>query len=212
MIPDSLTTTTLGVDDLAADDDLPGRIRLKQVGWVLAAAFDQDPVTRWLVTEPSRYREAMIRFFTAIAEDALAGGAVDAVVDGAGNPLAAALWFDLTASRPDPAGSGDHRWEEVFGPDAPRWHLLDGLMTRTHLEEPHWYLMALGVHPDIQGYGLGSRLLTHGRHRLPGVAGYLEATTLRSRGLYARHGYGCLGEVHTPDGPPPMWRMLLPAG
>ena len=40
-----------------------------------------------------------------------------------------------------------------------------------------------------------------------GMPAYLEATTLRSRALYERHGFRLLDVVHMPDDGPPMWRM-----
>ncbi len=36
---------------------------------------------------------------------------------------------------------------------------------------------------------------------------YHEATTLRNRALYERHGYVNQGEIALPDGGPTLWRM-----
>jgi ribosomal protein S18 acetylase RimI-like enzyme len=188
--------------------------RVTTIAHVLAAAFGHDPVTRWLVTDPARYPDVMVRFFTALATDALSGGAVDVITDDTDQPLAAALWFDQTAADPLPRTAPtdpDPRWETVFGTDAPRWYLLDRLMSGSHPAIPHWYLMVLGVRPDLQRHGLGSHLLEHARENRGDVDAYLEASTTRSRALYARHGYDCLGRLHAPEGPPPLWPMLLPA-
>jgi GNAT superfamily N-acetyltransferase len=79
-------------------------------------------------------------------------------------------------------------------------------MTQTHLSGPHHYLFAIGVLPDLQGNGLGARLLAYGHQRLGGLPAYLEATSPDSRRLYHRHDYHDLGEIHLPDGPS-LWRM-----
>ncbi|AKK10076.1 GNAT family N-acetyltransferase [Corynebacterium uterequi] len=59
----------------------------------------------------------------------------------------------------------------------------------THPKDPHWYLFAMGVDPDMQGAGIGSSLLDHGIARAEGHAIYLEAASERVRGLYESRGF-----------------------
>jgi hypothetical protein len=60
--------------------------------------------------------------------------------------------------------------------------------------------------------GTGTALLRACHHHLDydlGAAAYLEASSLRARRLYLRHGYTGHGPpIHLPGGPPmwPMWR------
>jgi GNAT superfamily N-acetyltransferase len=176
------------------------------VAELLAVAFN-EPVTRWLVPDPDHHQQIITKLFALMAEAALAGGGrVDVVSDPDERPVAAAIWFDYSTLDGTPASEPDPRLNEVFGPFAHRWHLLDDLMTRHHFAGPHMYLFAIGVHPDQQGRGLGGQLLAHGHQRLDGVPAYLEATSVDSRRLYTRHGYHDLGEIRLPDGPT-MWRM-----
>lgn len=181
------------------------------VAWLLARAFHADPVTRWLVPDPARHTPVMDAFFEVLARDALTAGAIDLVVDTDDQPVAAAIWYDRTApcqvigapTVPDP------RLDRIFGPDASRWHALDAVMSDRHPADRHWYLFAVGVRPDLQGQGLGSRLLHVAHERIGSQATYLEATTTVSRRLYLRHGYILLGNpLHLSDGPElwPMWR------
>jgi GNAT superfamily N-acetyltransferase len=145
-----------------------------------------------------------------MATDALAGGGWADVLITADGPAGAAIWFNhATTPEPGPGGGPDPRLDEIFGPDAGRWHALDQLMTAHHLAGPHLYLFALGVHPDHQGHGLGGRLLAHGHQRQGGLPAYLEATSTDSRRLYHRHAYTDLGRLDLPDGPP-LWRMWRP--
>jgi ribosomal protein S18 acetylase RimI-like enzyme len=80
---------------------------------------------------------------------------------------------------------------------------------RRHPETAHWYLSELGVRPESQGRGLGSRLMFEmlarcDRERVPA---YLESSTERSRALYERHGFQTTEVIRMPRGGPPLWLM-----
>jgi putative acetyltransferase len=57
-------------------------------------------------------------------------------------------------------------------------------------------VMALYVHPDFQGQGIGSALLAEGERRMPagGDCARVEHATLSARSFYERHGYVFEGE------------------
>jgi GNAT superfamily N-acetyltransferase len=187
-------------------------IDVDAVGGLLAVAFD-EPVTHWLVPETARHRPVMTGLFTLMAGDAIAGGGWVDILTTPDGPAGAAIWFDhATTPVAEPAEGPDLRPDEIFGPDAGRWHTLDQLMTAHHLAGPHLYLFAIGVLPAHQGNGLGGHLLGHGHRRQGGLPAYLEATSPDSRRLYHRHAYTDLGRIDLPDGPE-LWRMWrLPAG
>lgn len=204
--PPSTPTITTLTQTHPADPD-PGT-GIDAVGGLLAIAFD-EPVTRWLVPDPDRHQQVLTGLFTLLATDALTdGGWVDVLTHSDGQPVAAAIWFNHVSGEdaPTPADDPDPRLDEIFGPDAARWHTLDELMTGHHLAGPHHYLFAIGVLPDHQGNGLGGALLAHGHRRLGGLPAYLEATSPDSRRLYHRHGYTDLGRIDLSDGPA-LWRM-----
>ena len=79
---------------------------------------------------------------------------------------------------------------------------------KRHPQIEHWYLSELGVRPQSQGRGLGSRLMFEmlarcDRERTPA---YLESSTERSRALYERHGFQTTEVIRMPRGGPPLWR------
>ncbi len=45
-----------------------------------------------------------------------------------------------------------------------------------------------------------------------GIPAYLEASTVRSRALYERHGFEVTGEFNFPSGGPPLWQMWREPG
>lgn len=83
-------------------------------------------------------------------------------------------------------------------------------MARHHPQEPHWYLPMVGVEPARQGRGDGSALIAPvlAGCDAKGVPAYLEATSPRSRTLYARLGFEDMGVIEVGDCPPivPMLR------
>ena len=81
-----------------------------------------------------------------------------------------------------------------------------------HPHEPLWHLPMIGVDPTRQGMGLGSALLAHALAVVDGETkpAYLEASSERSRDLYARHGFEVIGTIQAADSPP-MFPMLRKA-
>ena len=75
-----------------------------------------------------------------------------------------------------------------------RFIRANGPIEKAHKEqmlEPHWYLMVLGVHPDLQGTGIGSALLSKGHDRASdgNHPCYLETTTEYDVQFYSKRGY-----------------------
>jgi GNAT superfamily N-acetyltransferase len=164
---------------------------------VLAAAFVDDPLARWLL--PGNLATDVV--FGPLVEASAAHGELAVSPDGTG----AAVWLPRGAEPP----VGDR--QPI--PDA-----LDRLRTFLELTEArhpagtaHLYLVLLGVVPAARGRGLGAALLRErlARADADGLPAYLEATSLRSRSLYERHGFRDAGDpIQLPDGPSlwPMWR------
>jgi GNAT superfamily N-acetyltransferase len=169
---------------------------------VMAAAFDDDPVTRWLIPD-GRSLEPL---FAAHARWAhFAPGGIDlAVLDG--EPVGAAFW--------DPPGYRVSTARQLVSIPAYAWALrrhlgrgatVETLMHRARPKEEFWYLAGVGAVP--RGEGIGSALL---RHRLDAVRGaaYLESSKQENIPLYERFGFQLLDPLRVPDGPQlwPMWR------
>jgi ribosomal protein S18 acetylase RimI-like enzyme len=173
----------------------------------IVTAFSGDPALRWVLPDPQQYLtygpEFVRRFCGNAFEDKSAFSGEDF--------LGAALWL-----RPG-VGSDDDGLVELIQQgvpekDQPKVFEFFGEMEKYHPHEPVWYLAMIGVDPTGQGRGLGSALLTHALAEVDREAkpAYLEATTERSRDLYARHGFEVTGTIQAADSPP-MFPMLRAA-
>ncbi|WP_375550858.1 GNAT family N-acetyltransferase [Rhodophyticola porphyridii] len=157
---------------------------------VLAAAFEADPPVRWLYPELSAYQTHFPDFARAFGGAAFARNTHQARDGGA------ALWI------PPGGGPSEGAIEAVIENSIPAerhssvFSVFEA-MEAFHIEEPHWYLPLMGVVPERQGQGLGSALLRPVLELCDAdrVPAYLEATTVRSRALYLRHGFESLGTI-----------------
>ena len=181
----------------------------ERVAAALTAAFMDDPVTRWAVPA-DRHRPPVIRhFFGCYFDFHLGEGMVYVDPERRG----AAVWAlpghwrtsvgqDLRISR---AFAHPRHW-----PRAPTvaWGLR-GLERRPPPEPPHFYLASLGVEPDQQGRGLGSRLIAPVLRICDsdGIPAYLESSKKSNIAFYARHGFRVSGELKLSSRGPTMWPM-----
>jgi GNAT superfamily N-acetyltransferase len=170
----------------------------------LTLAFSSDPVVRWLWPDQERY----LTYWPRVA-DAFGGGAFDhGTAHGLEDCVAVALWLPpgvgpdaetvMTLMR---ESMDDRTYEDING--------VFGQMDELHPTDDHWYLPLTGVDPVAQGRGLGAALLRHALKTCDsnGLAAYLEATSPRSRNLYARHGFNVVGIIQAGTSPP-LWAML----
>jgi GNAT superfamily N-acetyltransferase len=169
---------------------------------VMATAFDDDPVTRWLVPD-GRSLEPL---FAAHARWAHASpGNTDlALLDG--EPVGAAFW--------DPPGYRLPVLRQVGSIPAYGWALrrrigrgatVESVMHRARPAEEFWYLAGVGAVP--RGRGIGSALLGHRLERVRGPA-YLESSKQENIPLYERFGFELRDPIRVSGGPQlwPMWR------
>lgn len=202
--PTTDDTTTVRT---ATEGDVPRMVD------ALTAAFDDDPVINWFVRDDELRTTAMAGFFDiATRHLTLPHGEVYTTSAATG----AALWappgrWDLGPDEVEPllpdlaAAFGDAKFERS----------LEGmaLMDAHHPDEPHFYLLLLGVRPGLQNRGIGSALLRTVLQRCDadGLPAYLEATSPRNVALYERHGFAVSEVLRLPSGPP-LWLMWRPAG
>jgi GNAT superfamily N-acetyltransferase len=196
---------------------------------VLARAFDDDPVFRYLYPTPRRRWWSCRSFLRAIVRDGLPFGEVWAAVDD-GGVIGTAGWLpegSYPPSRRRAARQLLSAWQAFLTPHTFR----DGLryLTETeklHPKAPHWYLAVIGVEPARQGEGLGGKLLSAVLGRLdgtgvpayletstetnvakPGMPAYLETSTPANVAWYRHHGFEVQHEVRPVADGPPIWTM-----
>jgi GNAT superfamily N-acetyltransferase len=189
----------------ATGDDVP------RLSGVLAEAFINDPLYTWMLPGRLRVKSRLRTLFAADLEQYVLrnGGTVWATTDyeGAVAVLPPGAWeFPKSLT-----GKDSLKWLRAFGTRSLLAARVQRLMEARHLQEPHFYVRLLGVHPTLQGRGLGSALMapTLERADSAGLPTYLEASSDRSAALYERLGFAHLDLLELPGGPP-VWPMRRP--
>jgi len=179
---------------------------IRRLTTVLAEAFFEDPVFGWLMPEDTKRRARLRRYFTIeLRHLVLPRGSVWTTSDlsGAALSLPPGAWrAPLRVTLLEGA---------AFGLRLSRAARLGGAIEMRHVRERHYYVRDVGVHPDMQGKGLGGALLrpTLDRCDREGLPAYLEASSERSAALYERLGFRLTSELRV-GGSPPLRLMLRP--
>ena len=165
----------------------------------LVSAFIEDPVERWLFTDPLQYLTHFPAFVAAFGGAAFAQRTVWMLADFA----AVALWIPPGAQlAADPIiaalsnGVPPEQHADMFA-------VLEQ-MDAAHPTFPHWYLPWLGVDPARRGTGLGGELLEQclaivDANRAPA---YLETPNPRTIPFYERHGFEVTSIAEAGECPP----------
>jgi ribosomal protein S18 acetylase RimI-like enzyme len=203
-------------DETKTSPSAPAEVRgatpadVKTLTRALAAAFEDDPIFGWLLPDRRRRCKRLLRFFALELEDVvLPSGTVWMSPEGSGGCLELPPGGWRMPLRTQALHAP--QFVAVFGRSLPRALITITKMERRHLREPHVYVPYIGVAPESQGAGLGTRLLERTLERADtyGLPTYLEATSEQNADLYARLGFKHLG-AFTVLGSPPMWPMRRP--
>ena len=174
---------------------------LDTLSQVIAGAFHDLAPSRWLIDDPAARHEIFPGYFRIYAEHAMASGVVHTTPD----RTAAALWIPVGEDGPAQPLDYDARLAVATSPWTGRFLAFDAALDRHHpTGVPHHHLAILAVSPQRQGQGTGTALLRayHATLDKARVPAYLEASDLRTRQIYLRHGYTDHGRpIHLPDGP-----------
>lgn len=197
---------------LATDQDRDGLTA------VLARAFADDPVLRWVYgpAAADHHRERQRRRERRFFAWALERLATQQLTWTTGGREGAAIWALPGRWRETPREAMELcvLTAPAVGLRAPR--ILRGFaqVEARHPAAPHLYLAVLGVDPGRQGSGLGSALLQPGLGVCDrdGIPAYLETAEERNIAFYARHGFRVTGELTLPKGPPVWFLWREPAG
>jgi GNAT superfamily N-acetyltransferase len=175
---------------------------------VIADAFDDLAVSRWLITDPDDRRARYPDYFRLYVQSAMEHGVVYTTPE----HDAVALWFEGTGPAVPP-DSYPRQLAAVTGPWVDRFQSFDHELDVHHPAGIlHHHLAVLAVRPGRQGLGIGTALLDahHRRLDLARIPAYLEASDQDTRRIYLAHGYTDHGRspIRLPAGPVmhPMWR------
>jgi GNAT superfamily N-acetyltransferase len=186
---------------------------VKEAVAVLTRAFMPDPIFSYFFPETDQRAEVFRTFFNDMVRAHIRFGHVYAAVLDE-NLVAAAVW------RPPDAGEPTTRDRRRQTLTEKRVRAIDSnaaaalfegfaMLESGHPAEPHWYLFFTGVEPNMQGRGIGSRLLAPvlemaDRSRAPC---YLETPFPRTHEFYRRQGFAVATEGHPFVGAPALWSM-----
>jgi len=184
------------------------RTDLGGISLVLARAFADDPVWRYMTPADRRWPERMAPVFRHLVAPSVGHDAAwtTTAAEGVAAWSPPGLWkFPTSAAlRSAPAMLSG------FGVGGLRRSLqLLGRLEKAHPREPHWYLEFLATDSHLRGRGIGSTLIGPGLERADadGLPAYLESSKFDNVPFYRRHGFEVLEEVVVAPGAPPMWRM-----
>ena len=205
-----LADVLLGVDrpTIATLDDL------NVVATELTLAFADDPMFTWLLGEKSEREAASFKLFQALVRDiGYASGAIYRPAAGG----AAAIWIPS-----ERLGYSSYYQHLRMLPKTfiavgiiSLWRLMatQRALDRHHpRKESHSYLSFFGVHPALQGRGIGSRLLRACLKLIDDQAraAFLETSTQSTIQFYHRFGFEVTEVYNVRPGAPPIWTMWRP--
>jgi GNAT superfamily N-acetyltransferase len=183
-----------------------GRHDVHSAAATLGRAFADDPVMLWVMPEAER----IPRLFEALLRHLHIGNGGTDLAESDGRITGVAVW-DPPGYRPSPLQVGRFALAVVraMGRQARYGQMLEETFERVRPKEPHWYLAHLGTDPDLQGTGVGTRLL---RARLDAcdaqeTPAYLESSKQSNVPFYERFGFVVRQEVTLPKDGPTCWTM-----
>lgn len=190
------------------------RADLPAIAATHGAAFEDDPVARWLVGGHGTTARRVGRLYRALADGHLADGLSLMTTEAE----AVAIW-----AAPGRYKVRTHRLLRhipgVFGAlgvGGVGRLLSMAAVEKLHPTEPHYYLAVLGTRPADQGKGCASATLTPVLERadIEGAGCFLESSKEANLAFYARHGFEVTRTYDLADGSGPrlwlMWREARP--
>lgn len=198
------TGTPLGAVRLAAP-------RADRAAAVLARAFRDDPIQRYVTPDGDRRARLAPRTFGAVVRYCLLRGEVFTTPDLGGvacwvppGGKTADLWGVCRSGMVlEPLRLGPAAFGRFMGVSA----YMDAERRRV-APAPHWHLFVIGVEPSRQGEGIGGALLAPvlDRADAEGTPCCLETQTERNVRFYEKHGFS-VASFGEPRGLP-VWTMI----
>ncbi|WP_442816675.1 pyridoxal phosphate-dependent decarboxylase family protein [Streptomyces sp. NBC_01304] len=178
---------------------------------LLAAAFFDDPLTRWITPDDRRRAEVLPGFFRVFLDLSLEHDGVLTTPD-----RSAVLLFLPPGAWEQVEARGDElerRFREVLGDEAQALATITALQAQRHpVDRPHYYASFGAVRADVRKSGLMSELIGEmvARADVAGCGTYAEASSPGGAASCLRFGFEYAGDdiVLPDDGPRlrPLWR------
>lgn len=189
----------------ARPEDVPG------IAEAMGAAFEDDPIASWFWRKPTGRREYIRGWYALVAKEHYIEHGEVFVAEEDGEIAGCSMWSPPGQWRFPPRVEMQASRYAIprLGLRVPIASIAMRRIERKHPRSSHWYLSELGVRPESQGRGYGSKLMFEilarcDHQRTPA---YLESSTERSRALYERHGFRTTEVIRMPRGGPPLWLM-----
>ena len=180
---------------------------------ILARAFDEDPMFRYLTPEAEKTRVNALKWFCKIG---LRNCQIyNHIYTTPGDLQGVAAWIP-------PGKSEMNIWQVLsmllFLPWKFGWQRLGRSLSlfstldereSNEMSEPHWILSLLGVEPTYQGQGIGSLLLqpVFEQADKEGLPCYLVTFTEQAVNFYQKNGFVVLWQGELSGGSPCIWTM-----
>jgi len=177
----------------------------------LALAFQDDPLQTYVFPDPVERAARSPAHFAPLLQYGLLFGEVLTTV---GTPVGAAVWlgpnaWEVTPERARAAGLDE--LPNALGADAAKrfFSVLEAVDPYHHRDVPasHWYVMVVGVAPEMRGNGLGRALLQPiiDRAEADGLPCYLETAQPNNVTFYEHLGFRRLVETVEPQSGLRLW-------
>lgn len=184
----------------------------------MSASHQNYPAFTYVFPDDGRRARALQPFFAAAVRDAIRCGDVYGAVDD-GTVVGIAVWLPPNCFPWTPMRKLRITWPllrvcAAYPSRFPTFVRLGAAVETMHPTGPHWSLEALGVRPEYQRSGLGSRLIEPALERVDaeGLDCYLETSDPANVEYYRRFGFQVEKHLQLiPDGPPHV-AMRRPAG
>jgi GNAT superfamily N-acetyltransferase len=167
---------------------------IPQIAHMLAAAFQDDPVTCFIFPDPVQRRKRLPAFFRVIYNSDAPKGACYMTANGE----AATTWRAPGFGKLSLLEMAQQAWPwiESTRENLTRALIFSAASDAHHPKQPHWYLHIAGCLPEAQGKGFGGAAISAGiaRAEADGVAAYLETSNEGNLPIYNALGFAVTEE------------------
>ena len=191
-------------------------------GRALARAFQDDPLLRFLEPREAHRRRWLPALHGAHVRMTLGIGRVYGVRDDAGEVAGAICLAPPGTYPPGALRSAELVAGVMMQPTTPPPRLRDLIrgaryvmpLARLHPKLPHWYVVMVGVAPELQGLGAGRALMGRAIDlaEADGLPLYLETQTEKNVRFYESRGFEVVEHLHPHPEGPPSWTMIRRSG